>query len=80
MNFSKFIKWLLLLASLGWAVYSSYGFMLLAKTFPTSSPTASALSTMQGYLLVFGPLVGATLLFFIQWPKRKVSDKPTRAE
>ena len=76
-NLIRLSKWVLLLISAGWALYSSNAFILLAQTFPTSeSPgygTSELLATLQGYAVVFGPAMLAAILLMIRWPENKLA-------
>lgn len=71
----RLIKWCLLVVGLCWALYSSYGLILLAHAFPSSNSNNSVaveiLASLQGYLVVFGPFFAALALLMIKWPKTK---------
>lgn len=55
--------WGLLLAGGAWAAYSSLWFLWLAHNFhSTGSDRGSVLADIQGYAVVFGPMVVAAVL------------------
>ncbi len=60
--------WGLLLAGGCWAVYSSYWFLWLARSFPSPGPSRAgwALADMQGYAVVFGPVAIVAVLFAVR--------------
>lgn len=74
--FMRIFKILFLLASIRWAIYSTDTFLFLAHTFPGSGPKESVgwvgfLSSMQGYLIVFAPLLISIFLLIVRWPEKR---------
>ena len=56
---TDFALWCLLLAGAGWAAYSGYWLIWLARTFPAASARtgwSAMLADAQGYGVVFGPM------------------------
>ena len=73
----RFVKWALLVISLGWAAYSANAFIFLARAFPSTTPDQSGLlellASAQGYAIVFGPFAIAAGLLLIRWPEHMIS-------
>jgi len=69
----RFVKWGLFLISVGWAVHADNVFIFLAKTFPSPGPAEYGLSellaSLQGYTVVFGPVVIAAIFLMVRWPE-----------
>jgi len=60
--------------SLVWALYSARGLILLAEMFPPSTSVTdnfeTLLASLQGYLIIFGPLLVATVLIIFRLPSQ----------
>lgn len=83
----RLIKWGLTLISIVWAVYSADFFFFLARTFPEPDKggVAELFASIQGYAIVFGPILIALFFLTSRWPERKIrilsalaSDKKTQ--
>lgn len=61
----RLVKWALIVIGIGWAVYSANAFIFLAQTFPSPEPgkhdIRELISSVQGYAVVFGPVIVALL-------------------
>ena len=68
----RIAKWVLLLGTICWAIYSANAFLFLARTFPSPEPFKQGVSELiasaQGYAVVFGPVIVALILLLIRWP------------
>ena len=67
----RLVKWGLIVIGMGWTVYSANAFIFLARTFPSPEPVQhDVLSSVQGYAVVFGPVIVALFFLMIRWPER----------
>jgi hypothetical protein len=75
----RILKWCLLFVGVGWATYSGNAFIFLARTFLTPRSVKYGLSeilaNLQGYAVVFGPVIIAVIFLMIRWP-----ESPRRAQ
>jgi hypothetical protein len=66
----RLVKWGLSVIAIGWAVYSANIFKFLAWTFPSPEPVQHGIfSSIQGYAVVFGPVIVALFFLMIRWPE-----------
>ena len=69
----KAALFMLLALAASWAMYVASAFIWMAKAFPTSAPRSPdlgyVLASLQGYAVVFGPLVAVTTL--VVWAGRE---------
>ena len=76
------IKVLLVVAGLAWAAWVSSIYIAFARAFAPvfqgQPMETSALGTVEGYGIAFGPLVVAICLLFIRWPLKRKSTTPNR--
>jgi len=87
MNFVRIAKWCMFLLGAAWAVFSGNTFQFLATAFPPSGPeqidSVYVLASLQGYLVVFAPLIIGLVLLVSTWPEARLrtrSDKSTRTD
>ena len=82
-KFIIIVKWGLIVVAIAWAVYSTNAFLFLAKTFPSPGPvkqnTPELIANIQGYAVVFGPLIVAVLFRMIRWPEGSKGNSKRRA-
>jgi hypothetical protein len=73
------VKCALLVISAGWCVYAANALILLTRTFPVPKPESYNLedfiASIQGYSVVFGPLVVSAAFLLIRWPSKKNDDQ-----
>gem|GEM_PF-2523300 len=69
----RLVKWGLLIIGICWAIYSASAFIFLARTFPfpelVKHGASELFASIQGYAVVFGPVILAVLLLMIRWPE-----------
>jgi hypothetical protein len=69
----RIVKWLLLLAGIGWAIFSARWFLFLASELPTSGAARHDLgglfASLEDFTIVTGPALLALLFLTTPWPK-----------
>jgi hypothetical protein len=87
MNFVRIAKWCMFLLGAAWAILSGNALISLAKAFPSFGPkhvdSVYMFASLQGYLVVFAPLIIGLVLLVSTWPEaglRTRSAKSTRTD
>lgn len=79
MKFIRVAKWCIFLLGVAWALFSANAFVFFGKAFPSSGPekvdSVYLLASLQGYIIVFAPLIIGLFFLVIKWPERRF-DKP----